>query len=404
MRLSGKHILLGVTGGIAAYKSAILLRLLQKEGAQVRVAMTPSATRFIGVDTMAALSREQVALDWFPDKDDISNAWSRHIHWAEWADALLIAPCTANTLSDVVHGRADNPLGALVLAARCPIFLAPTMDGGMYRNKAVVRNLDVAKAYGYHILEPETGYLASGLVDTGRMMEPADIVEAIVAQQRGNGQGALAGKTVVVTAGPTREYIDAVRYISNPSSGKMGFAMAEAARDAGARVVLIHGPVSIPVPVGMQVLEVSSAADMMDAVKQHADADLVIMAAAVSDFRPKQRYDHKVAKDTADMHLEFERTDDILAWLGKHKKNHQTLVGFAMETDNLIEKAQSKRAKKHVDVILANSIAEAGAGFQVDTNVLHYIDEHQSEIFSGPKKDIAVSIMKRLETLVAQKS
>lgn len=247
-------------------------------------------------------------------------------------------------------------------------------------------------------------YLASGLVDTGRMMEPADIVEAIIAQLRGNGQGTLAGKTVVVTAGPTREYIDAVRYISNPSSGKMGFAMAEAARDAGARVVLIHGPVSIPVPVGMQVLEVSSAADMMDAVKQHADADLVIMAAAVSDFRPKQRYDHKVAKDTADMHLEFERTDDILAWLGKHKKNHQTLVGFAMETDNLIEKAQSKRAKKHVDVILANSIAEAGAGFQVDTNVLHYIDEHQSEIFSGPKKDIAVSIMKRLETLVAQKS
>jgi len=404
MRLSGKHILLGVTGGIAAYKSAILLRLLQKEGAKVRVSMTPSATRFIGVDTMAALSREQVALDWFPEGDDISNAWSRHIHWAEWAEALIVAPCTANTLSDIVHGKADNPLGALVLASRCPIFLAPTMDGGMYRNPAVVRNITLAKEYGFHVLEPENGYLASGLHDTGRMLEPADIVEAVVAQLTGNGQGALAGKTVVVTAGPTREYIDAVRYISNPSSGKMGFAMAEAARDAGARVVLIHGPVSIPAPMGMEVHEVSSAADMLDAVKKFADADLVVMAAAVSDFRPKHRHHHKVAKGSADLHIEFEPTDDILAWLGNHKKEHQTLVGFAMETDDLIEKAKAKRSKKQADVILANSIAEPGAGFHVDTNVIHYIDDHHSEIFSGPKKDIAKSIMKRLEMIVSQKS
>lgn len=402
MRLSGKHILLGVTGGIAAYKSAILLRLLQKEGAQVRVAMTPSATRFIGVDTMAALSREQVALDWFPEGDDISNAWSRHIHWAEWADVFLIAPCTANTLSDVVHGKADNPLGALVLAARCPIYLAPTMDGGMYRNKAVLRNLGLAKEYGYHILEPETGYLASGLVDTGRMMEPADIVEAIVAQMTDQGRGALAGKTVVVTAGPTREYIDAVRYLSNPSSGKMGFAMAEAARDTGARVVLVHGPVSIPVPMGVEAIEVISAADMMGAVQKHADADLFIMSAAVSDFKPKHRHHHKVAKGSADLNIEFEPTDDILAWLGKNKKEHQVLVGFAMETDDLIEKAKSKRTKKNADVILANSISEPGAGFHIDTNVIHYIDDHHTEIFSGPKKDIAVSIMKRLEMLVSK--
>ena len=402
MRLSGKHILLGVTGGIAAYKSAILLRLLQKEGAHVRVAMTPSATRFIGVDTMAALSREQVALDWFPDKDDISNAWSRHIHWAEWADVFLIAPCTANTLSDVVHGKADNPLGALVLAARCPIFLAPTMDGGMYRNKAVLRNLGIAKEYGYHILEPETGYLASGLYDTGRMMEPADIVEAIVAQLTVHGSGALAGKTVVVTAGPTREYIDAVRYLSNPSSGKMGFAMAEAARDAGARVVLVHGPVSIPVPMGVEAREVVSAADMMGAVRKHADADLFIMSAAVSDFKPKHRHHHKVAKGSADLNIEFEPTDDILAWLGNNKKDHQVLVGFAMETDDLIDKAKSKRNKKNADVILANSISEPGAGFHIDTNVIHYIDDHHTEIFSGPKKDIAVSIMKRLEMLVSK--
>lgn len=394
MRLSGKHILLGVTGGIAAYKSAILLRLLQKEGAVVRVAMTEAATRFIGVDTMAALSRDQVATDWFPEGDDITGAWSRHIHWAEWADAFVIAPCTANTLADVAHGNANNPLGALVLAARCPIFMAPTMDGGMYRNPAVQANLAAVRAYGYHVLVPESGYLASGLLDTGRMQEPADIVEAMVARMT---QGLLlAGKHVVVTAGPTREYIDAVRYISNPSTGKMGFAMAEATREAGARVTLVHGPVSLVVPTGVEAVPVTSAADMMDAVKQCADADMFIMAAAVSDFRPKHRLDHKVSKGEASLNIELEPTGDILAWVGSQKQPGQFVVGFAMETGNLIENASRKRDIKNTDVILANALNEPDSGFAGDQNTLHYIGAEGIAVYSGTKSSIAREIIGRI--------
>jgi len=394
MRLSGKHILLGVTGGIAAYKAAVLLRLLQKEGAVVRVSMTHAATRFIGIDTMAALSRDQVATDWFPDGSEIAESWSRHIHWAEWADAMVIAPCTANTLADIAHGNAGNPLGALVLAARCPIFLAPTMDGGMFRNPAVQANMDTVRRYGYHVLNPDSGYLASGLIDSGRMQEPASIVEAMVARMT---QGLpLAGKHAVVTAGPTREYIDAVRFISNPSSGKMGFAMAEAARDAGARVTLVHGPVSIPVPTGVEAIPAISAADMMDAVKHHADADLFIMAAAVSDFRPKQTSKHKVAKNEADLNVELEPTGDILAWIGAQKKPNQCVVGFAMETDNLIQKATLKRERKNADVILANSIQEANSGFAGDLNTLHYIDHTGERIYQGLKTAISRDIILRL--------
>jgi phosphopantothenoylcysteine decarboxylase / phosphopantothenate---cysteine ligase len=394
MRLSGKHILLGVTGGIAAYKAAVLLRLLQKEGAVVRVAMTQAATRFIGVDTMAALSRDQVAVGWFPEGAEITESWSRHIHWAEWADAMVVAPCTANTLADIAHGNADNPLSALILAARCPIFLAPTMDGGMYRNPAVQTNLDTVQRYGYLVLEPENGYLASGLVDTGRMQEPASIIEAMVAHMT---QGLpLAGKHVVVTAGPTREYLDAVRFMSNPSSGKMGFSMAEAARNAGAQVTLVHGPVSIPVPTGVDAVPAISAADMMEAVQRHANADVFIMAAAVSDFRPKKRAHNKVAKTEADLTIDFEPTADVLAWVGSQKKAHQFVVGFAMETDNLIEKASIKRERKHADVILANSIIETESGFAGDHNTLHYIDQSGVTVYNGLKTTISRAIIERI--------
>lgn len=394
MRLSGKHILLGVTGGIAAYKAAILLRLLQKEGAIVRVAMTEAATRFIGIDTMAALSRDQVAVGWFPEGADINESWSRHIHWAEWADAMVIAPCTANSLADIAHGNAGNPMGALVLAARCPVFLAPTMDGGMYRNPAVQANIETVRSFDYHVLEPESGYLASGLIDSGRMQEPASIVDAMINRMT---QGLpLAGKHVVVTAGPTREYIDAVRFISNPSTGKMGFAMAEAARDAGAQVTLVHGPVSIQIPIGMETIPATSAADMMYAVQQHAEADLFIMAAAVSDFRPKQRVQHKVNKNLADLTVEFETTSDILSWIGSRKKAHQFVVGFAMETNNLIEKASQKRKIKHANVILANSIHEKDSGFAGDHNTIHYIDDSGATIFKGLKNTISRDIIARI--------
>jgi phosphopantothenoylcysteine decarboxylase/phosphopantothenate--cysteine ligase len=400
MRLTGKHILLGVTGGIAAYKSAILLRLLQKEGATVRVAMTEAASRFIGIDTMAALSRDQVATGWFPEGDDITQAWSRHIHWAEWADALIVAPCTANTLADIAGGKATNPLGALVLAAQCPILLAPTMDGGMYRNPAVKANLETVRRFGYLVLEPESGYLASGLSDNGRMQEPADIVEALVARMTQSQP--LAGLHAVVTAGPTREYIDAVRYISNPSSGKMGFAMAEAARDAGARVTLVHGPVSIPVPAGVDAVSVESAADMMDAVRQHATANLFIMAAAVSDFRPKRRLQKKVAKSEAELAVELEPTEDILAWVGSQKKPHQFVVGFAMETDNLIENASRKRERKNADAILANSLNEPNSGFAGDHNTLHYIDANGKQTYSGTKAAVSHDIIDRVAAIMTK--
>ena len=397
MRLSGKHILLGVTGGIAAYKSATLLRLLQKEGATVRVTMTEAATRFVGVDTMAALSRDQVAVGWFPEGDDISDAWSRHIHWAEWADAMVVAPCTANSLADIATGRAANPLGALLLAARCPVFIAPTMDGGMYRNPAVRANIATVRAFGYHVLEPEAGYLASGLHDTGRMQEPARIVEAMVANLTAGLP--LSGKHVLVTAGPTREYIDAVRFISNPSSGKMGFAMAQAAREAGARVTLVHGPVSIPIPEGLEAVPVTSAAEMMAAVQEQAKADLFIMAAAVSDFRPKYPVSHKVAKSEAELTVELEPTDDILAWVGNQKKPHQYVVGFAMETENLVENASRKRTRKHADVILANSLNEPGSGFAGDSNTLHLISETVGKVFKGPKSVIARDLLREISQL-----
>lgn len=398
MRLSGKHILLGVTGGIAAYKSAMVLRLLQKEGAIVRVAMTQAATRFIGVDTMAALSREQVAIEWFPEGDAISHTWSRHIHWAEWADAMVIAPCTANTMADIAHGKADNPLGALVLAAKCPLFIAPTMDGGMYRNPAVIRNRDLILSFGYHILEPQTGYLASGLIDIGRMMEPSDIVEAVANQLNSNQPKPLSGKHVLVAAGPTREYIDAVRFISNPSSGKMGFAMAVAARDAGADVTLIHGPVSIPIPEGVSAQSITSAADLFDAVKKSSDADIIIMAAAVSDFRSRSTVDHKIAKDKASLQIDLEQTTDILSWLGQNKRNGQLLVGFAMETDDMIERSKAKRVKKNADIILGNSIGDEGSGFGVDTNAIYYIGPDGEMEFSGEKTTIAREIIQHISS------
>lgn len=396
MRLSGKHILLGVTGGIAAYKAAVLLRQLQKEGAEVRVAMTPAATRFLGVDTMAALSRSAVATDWFPSGDEMSQTWSRHIHWAEWADALVVAPCTANTLADIAHGKAENPLGALALAARCPIFIAPTMDGGMYRNPAIVRNLQTVRDYGYHVIDPESGYLASGLIDTGRLPEPETITDRIVSVLNAAGNRFLAGKKVLVSAGPTREYIDAVRFMSNPSTGKMGFAMAEAARDAGAQVVLVHGPVSLAKPEGVETVSVTSALDMLAAVQSHADADVVVMSAAVSDFRAKQRFDHKVSKVDAGLTIEFEPNPDILATLGKSKREGQILIGFAMETGDLANRAMEKLRKKNLDAILANALNEPGAGFAADTNVIHCFDHDGETVFKGPKKQIARDILKHL--------
>lgn len=397
--LSGKRIILGVTGGIAAYKAAFLLRTFQKAGAEVRVVMTPDATRFVGIETFSSLSKHEVAVDVFPENKAATESWTKHISWGEWADLFVIAPCTANTLAKIAHGISDNMLTATVLAARCPILVCPTMDGEMYDSPAVQKNLTSIKEFGYSILEPEEGYLASGLEAKGRLPGMDAILtesEWIIEKERS--QGPLSGKRVVVTAGPTREPIDPVRFISNPSSGKMGFAMAEAAYRMGADVTLIHGPVHIPKPDGIETIEIGTTNELFEQVKQHQGADVVIMAAAVSDFSPAEYHDQKVKKDLADTTLELRKTQDILAWLGNHKKKNQTLIGFAMETENLIENARKKLTHKHVDWIVANSLTDEGAGFGVDTNKVHLIGNEDQIDIAGSKREVAQRILDAIFT------
>jgi phosphopantothenoylcysteine decarboxylase/phosphopantothenate--cysteine ligase len=392
--LSGKRIILGVTGGIAAYKAAFLLRAYQKAGAEVRVTMTPDATRFVGVETFSSLSKHEVAVEVFPENRSATESWTQHISWGEWGDLFVIAPCTANTLAKIAHGISDNMLTATALAARCPLLLCPTMDGEMYEAPAVQKNLKTVQEYGYHILEPEEGYLASGLEGKGRLPEADAILEkSIEIIQAARTKGPLAGKKVVVTAGPTREHIDPVRFISNPSSGKMGFAMAKAAQRLGADVTLIHGPVSISKPDGIQTIEFESAAELFERVKTHADADVIIMAAAVSDFTPAGKEDQKIKKEKAESKLELKKTQDILAWLGDHKKDGQVLIGFAMETENLLENARAKLNKKKADWIIANSLTEDESGFASDKNKVHLLGAETQQAFAGYKTEIAQQVL-----------
>jgi phosphopantothenoylcysteine decarboxylase/phosphopantothenate--cysteine ligase len=404
--LSGKQIILGVTGGIAAYKAAILLRALQKAGAEVRLTMTPAAARFVGVETFASLSKHEVAVRIFPEVGTQSDSWTRHISWGEWADLFLIAPCTANTLSKIAHGRADNMLTSTVLAARCPLLVCPTMDGEMYRAPATAKNLQIIRSFGYHILEPETGYLASGLEGKGRLPDTeailgkaADLLEAGITKALSpetNAQGSLSGKKVLVTAGPTREHLDPVRYISNPSSGKMGFAMAEAAQALGAEVTLLHGPVALAPPAGIATESFESAGDLFSLVQNHADADVIIMAAAVADFSPKQRHNQKIKKGKGLSSIDLESTQDILHWLGKNKIDGQMLIGFAMETENLIENAHRKLTEKNLDWIAVNAIGEPGAGFETDTNTVQLIGMEEEIEISGLKNEVASQLLQTI--------
>ncbi len=388
--LSGKRIILGVTGGIAAYKAAFLLRALQKAGAEVRVTMTPAATRFVGTETFSSLSKHEVAVDVFPENESATESWTQHISWGEWADIFVIAPCTANTLAKIATGAADNMLTSTVLAARCPLLICPTMDGEMFASPAVQKNLDTVQEFGYHVLEPEEGYLASGLEGKGRLPETDLILEKCSAVLKKNkSEGPLSGKKVVVTAGPTREHIDPVRFISNPSSGKMGFAMAEAAAQMGAEVILIHGPISLSKPTGIATIEIESTQELFEQVQKHADADVVIMAAAVSDFSPEEVHAQKVKKDKADSSIKLKQTPDILAWLGDHKKREQVLIGFAMETENLLENAQAKLEKKKADWIIANSLNEDESGFESDKNKVHLIGKKDTIQIEGLKSDVA---------------
>lgn len=392
--LSGKRIILGVTGGIAAYKAVFLLREFQKAGAEVRVTMTPSATRFVGLETFASLSGHDVAIDIFPDEEEATE-WTRHINWGEWADLFVIAPCTGNTLAKIANGISDNMLTATVLAARSPILICPTMDGEMYESPSVTENLKKVQDFGYHILEPESGFLASGLEGKGRLPEIETILDT-ASEIIGDIEGQLKGKKVVVTAGPTREHIDPVRFISNPSTGKMGYAMAAAAQRLGAEVTLIHGPVTLDDPEGVVTRPVISAEELFTAVKNESEADVIIMAAAVSDFTPEQTFDHKVKKDDTSSELKLTNTTDILSWLGEHKKPDQVLIGFAMETEDLIKNAQTKLKKKKADWIVANSLSQKDSGFGVDTNHIHLLGENYSDEFKGTKQEVAEWVLNRI--------
>lgn len=365
--LKDKHIALGVTGGIAAYKACDLVSRLVKQGAQVRVVLTEHACRFVPPLTFETLSGNPAYTDTFAPRAEME-----HISLAKWADALVIAPATANCLAKLANGIADDLLSTTALAMNAPLLIAPAMNANMWRHPATRANLDVLLSRGVRTVGPGTGRLACGDDDVGRMAEPAEIIEALDALM--NPRRDFEGRRVLVTAGPTVERIDPVRYITNRSSGKMGYALAEAARDRGAEVVLVSGPVALAAPAGVERVSVESSADLCEAVLARGEwADIVIQAAAPADFRPVAMAAGKIKKTGAGMKLELENTTDIAAELGRRKRPGQVLVGFAAETDDVLANAREKLARKNCDMIVANDVSRSDAGFGVDTNAVTLI-------------------------------
>ena len=369
--LHGKTVLLGVTGGIAAYKAAALTSALVKQGANVYVVMTKNATQFVSPLTFEQLSGNRAVTDTF-DRNFPHSV--EHIALADSADVVLIAPATANVCAKLAHGIADDMLTTTVLACRCPKLIAPAMNTHMYENPVTKDNLDTLRRYGWQVIEPASGRLACGSVGKGKLPEPDTLLEQIV--QTIAFPHDLSGKTVLVTAGPTEEAIDPVRVLTNHSSGKMGYAIARAAKRRGANVVLISGKTALSAPDGVQFVPVVSAADMFKAVAEYApQTDFVFKTAAVADYTPVETADNKLKKKDEDLCIPLKRTQDILAWLGTHRKAGQVLCGFSMETENLLENSRVKLQKKNVDMICANSLRTEGAGFGVDTNVITLITE-----------------------------
>lgn len=370
--LKGKHIILGVTGSIAAYKAATLTRLLVKEGASVKVVMTPLAKEFITPLTMATLSKSPIMVDFYnPENGD----WNSHVDLGLWADLYLIAPASANTIGKMAGGIADNLLLTTYLSAKCPVMVAPAMDLDMYKHPATQRNLKVLQSFGNIIIEPESGELASGLIGKGRMEEPERIV-AFIADYFAR-QEDFKGKKVVVTAGPTYEKIDPVRFIGNYSSGKMGLAIAEEFAGRGAEVVLVCGPVNLKTShPAIRRVDVESAAQMYEVTsKEFVNSDVAVLSAAVADFTPKEKADHKIKRGKDDLLLELLPTKDIAAELGRIKTASQLLVGFALETNDEEVNALSKMQRKNLDMIVLNSLNDKGAGFSVDTNKVTILDK-----------------------------
>ena len=363
--LKGKKILLCVTGGVAVFKAAALTSKLSQAGATVKVMMTKSAEQFVTPLTFQTLSRQPVYNDTFDEKDPSGGA---HIDLADWPDLILIAPATANMIGKLANGIADDMISTTLLATTAPVFVAPAMNVHMYAHPAVVNNLNTLNEYGYHFIEPDEGFLACGYVGKGRLAEPEQIIERLHQFFANELYQPLKGKQFLITAGPTQEKIDPVRYITNHSSGKMGYQVAEAAARLGAEVTLISGPTQLETPKGVTRINVESAQDMYEAVMEHfVSTDVVVKTAAVADYRPKVVHAEKMKKKPGDAVIELERTTDILATLGELKK-HQTLVGFAAETEKVEEYAKGKLERKNLDLIVANNITEAGAGFKGDTN------------------------------------
>ncbi len=393
--LKGKNILLGVTGGIAAYKAADLCSRLVKQHAGVDVIMTKNATQFITPLTFESLCHRKTVTDTF----DRNHPWEvEHIALAEKADCVVIAPATANIIAKFAYGLADDMLTTTVLACTCPKILVPAMNTHMYENPVVQDNLERLRQYGWHILEPATGHLACGTNGKGKMPEPETILQHVLLQCACEKD--LQGQRILVTAGPTREAVDPVRFLTNHSSGKMGYAIAVAAACRGAKVTLVSGQVSLPKPEGVDVVSVTSAQEMYDAVTgRQQENDIIIKAAAVADYRPAKVADEKIKKkdDSSDLVMELERTRDILQYLGEHKPEGQLLCGFSMETEHMLENSRKKLEKKHLDMIAANNVKVEGAGFGVDTNVLTLITkESEKELPLLSKHQAAMALLDAL--------
>ena len=394
--LSGKNIVLGVTAGIAAYKSAFLVRLLVKSGANVKVVMTPTAKDFVTPLTLSTLSKNEVYSS-FTNEEDENAQWNNHVELGLWADLFLIAPATANTLSKMANGICDNLLLAVYLSAKCPVYYAPAMDLDMYKHPSTVETFKKLDSFGNIQIPAGHGELASGLVGQGRMAEPEEIVAFIEADILKSLP--LRGKKILITAGPTFEAIDPVRFIGNHSSGKMGFAIAEVSASLGAEVVLVSGPVSLQTNnSAIKLVSVSSAEDMYEAVhNEFKNCDVAILSAAVADYRPKQAASEKIKKKEGSLKLELEKTKDILASLGEIKGD-KILVGFALETQNELENAKTKLKKKNLDLIVLNSLRDKGAGFKKDTNKVTLITK-DNKVIPFPvktKKEVAKDILEHI--------
>ena len=393
-KLHNQRILLGVTGSIAAYKSAELIRHLRKLGAEVQVIATRQARQFISATTLSTLSGNRVLTNLFDDRDE--HIWTQHITLGHWADLFVIAPATAQTLAKLSYGFSDNMLTATALAAQCPILVCPAMDHDMYMHPAVRSNVKRLKELGYHILPPEHGELASGLVGIGRLPDLTVIADHLATLL----PGPLRGMRALVTAGPTREPIDPVRVLTNHSTGTMGFALAKDLARRGAQVTLVAGPTLLSTPDGVQRVNITTSADMLKAVLEHKDADYIFMAAAIADYAPAEILSSKMKKQSNSMVLHLHRTPDILAQLGKEHRDGQTLVGFAMETENGVQNAHKKLVDKNLDWIVLNNLNEEGAGFGTETNRVTLIGRdgtsHALDIM--PKQQVAAALLDQILT------